>query len=175
MGFKIINITTIQTLSEPCLFALYEVSTKKAMVWYTLCPYEMLYRLFKGKHRLSGYVRENITQLDVEVIPCPIEESNRRLEELKLTYINKGYTIINNLKKYSGVREVIIEVRVAKWNKQGSLVFAVLRSKGTKKVVGVFEKVPECEAWIAEHYPLGWMKVVISDNELTKLYRKNLE
>ena len=170
-----IDTTTLYTLSQPCLFALYDDFSKKALVWYSLCPYEMLYRLFNGKHKYSAYVRENIAILKTEVIPCPKDESNKRLELFRLQYINNGYTIDNTLKTYGGKREVVVEVRAIKWSMQRFLAFAVVRNKGTKKVVGVFEKVPECEAWIAEHYPLGWVREVIADNELTRLYRKKSE
>lgn len=160
------------TLSQPCLFALYNEKTKEAMVWYSLCPLEVLYRIFNHKHRYSKYVLENLDDFEIEITPCPKEDSHRRLIELKSDYRFKGYKVINKVRKYGADKQVTIEVREIPKVGAGYYATAILKTKTKKRVIGVFNNVLECEEWIKSNYPEGWKKEVVAKNDLTVLYLK---
>lgn len=92
-------------------------------------------------------------------------EGTKVMESLRA----KGYQILN------GRTPILLEARVRSlmYEKRLVAVVTLRSSRGNERIVAAFETMPECQLWVSDVYPNGFVDTIQElDTELTKQVQK---
>lgn len=93
-------------------------------------------------------------------------EGSKVMESLRA----KGWEILN------GRSPVLLEARIRSlpYEKRLIVVVTLRSSRGNERIIAAFERMEDCQLWISENYPNGFVDTIQElDNELTRQVQKS--
>lgn len=170
MEFNKDLINTLSQLPNMCVFALVNEKDKKIFIGKTTNLVTYLGRLINE----CQYSNKELLTLPFIILESITDKPNLyvRFNYWINYYSNKGYLIYKKPKyrlNYKLRIDLMGDFRM-QYEARHLFYVKILSRRYRELVIGVFDKIYDAEAFIADNYPNGIESVVYSSNSLTKEY-----
>lgn len=173
-------IKEIMSLPEQCIYGLINNQDKKIFIGYTKDLVTALNRIGKDIKSSNHVCKEDLNKLELIILEIINNESDLKLKYQFYynKYSNMGFL---HYRKYKAVGSYKLRIKVLNdipEDLRSSISIYVKLHYGRSKelIVGIFDSVEECYAFVDEFYPdkNKVVNIIYSSNKLTKEYLSNV-